>query len=288
VQRERSVRDVMRQVDFYYMTRPQLERMPGVTQKDIVSMMTQYRIDLEKVEGFQARVLHPLPVNSEIAEIDYRVYFTPAQAFFAQAEFGIFLRKALLHEMLGHEGYMRYDGRLAAELGTGNNRLPRRIHGQKQSGMFIDKIHDGTVIDHLAQGTLRSVSDALDLENRGYSCTTATIAEKPNPFIKTNFKDLPERDLKRIALLSPEPTIDRIDGGRIAEKLVYLLCANANCITRTVIEDVPPRFYNDRGVIRCRYCRRPYQVGHRKVTDEERAAYAASLPTRIEPVSYPD
>ena len=36
VVREASVRDVMRQVDFYYMTRPQLERMPGVTQKDIV------------------------------------------------------------------------------------------------------------------------------------------------------------------------------------------------------------------------------------------------------------
>ena len=47
---------------------------------------------------------------------------------------------------------MRYDGRLPAELGAGNNRLPRGIHGVKQSGMFIDKIHDGTVIDHLAAG----------------------------------------------------------------------------------------------------------------------------------------
>jgi aspartate carbamoyltransferase catalytic subunit len=288
VVREKSVRDVMGNVDFYYMTRPQLERMPGTRQKDIVAMMKQYRIDVEKIEGFDARVLHPLPVNSEIAEIDYRVYFTPAQAFFAQAEYGIFLRKALLHEMLGHDGYRRYDGRLPAELGVGNNRFQRRIHGVKQSGMFIDKIHDGTVIDHLAPGTLRAVTDALDLENRGHSCTTATIAEKPNPFIKTNLKDLPERDLKRIALLSPEPTIDRVDGGRIVEKFVYLLCANANCITRTVNEDVPPRFYNDNGVIRCRYCRRPYQIGHRKVTDEERAAYSASLPARIEPVRYPD
>ena len=131
VVRESSVRDVMGQVDFYYMTRPQLERMPGVTQKDIVSMMKQYRIDREKVEGFDVRVLHPLPVNSEIAEIDYRVYFTPAQAFFAQAEFGIFHRKALLHEMLGHEGYRRYGGELPHELGTGNNRLARRIHGAR-------------------------------------------------------------------------------------------------------------------------------------------------------------
>jgi aspartate carbamoyltransferase catalytic subunit len=287
VEREKSVREVMRQVDFYYMTRPQLERMPGVKQRDIVAMMKQYRIDEEKIEGFDVRVLHPLPVNSEIAEIDYRVYFTPAQAFFAQAEYGIFLRKALLHEMLGHAGYKRYDGRLPRELGTGNNRLPRTVHGVKQSGMFIDKIQDGTVIDHLAPGTLRSVSDALDLENRGYSCTTATIAEKPNPFIKTNMRELPERDLKRISLLSPEPTINSVKNGRIAEKFVYLLCANANCITRTVNEDVPPRFYNDAGIIRCRYCRRPYTISHRKVTDQEKKAYIASLPGRIETVEYP-
>ena len=288
VERDRTVRDVMRQVDFYYMTRPQLERMPGVTQKDIVSMMTQYRIDLEKVEGFDARVLHPLPVNSEIAEIDYRVYFTPAQAFFAQAEYGIFLRKALLHEMLGHDGYRRYDGRLPAELGTGNNRLQRKIHGVKQSGMYIDKIHDGTVIDHLVPGTLRAVSDVLDLENRGYSCTTAVIAEKSNPFIKTNMRELPERDLKRISILSPEPTIDYVKDGRMAEKFVYLLCANANCISRTVNEDVPPRFYNDAGTVRCRYCRRPYSITHRKITEEEKRAYLASLPSRIAPVVYPD
>jgi len=32
--RERSVRDVMNHVSFYYMTRPQLERMPGVSQNE--------------------------------------------------------------------------------------------------------------------------------------------------------------------------------------------------------------------------------------------------------------
>jgi aspartate carbamoyltransferase catalytic subunit len=288
VERDGSVRDVMGLVDFYYMTRPQLERMPGVKQKDILAMMKQYRIDLEKIDGFDVRVLHPLPVNSEIAEIDYRVYFTPAQAFFSQAEYGIFLRKALLHEMLGHDGYRRYDGRLPKELATGNNRLPRRSHGVVRSGMFIDRIQDGTVIDHLQPGTLRAVSDALDLENRGYSCTTATITEKQNPFIKTNLHDLPERDLKRIALLSPEPTIDAVSNGRVAEKFVYLLCANANCITRTINEDVPPRFYRDKGTIRCRYCRRPYAVSHRKVTPEERQEYVGSLPPGIEPVGYPE
>ena len=105
--------------------------------------------------------------------------------------------------------------------------------------------------------------------------------------------------MKRIALLSPEPTINDVKGGRIAEKFVYLLCANTNCITRTVNEDVPPRFYNDAGTLRCRYCRRPYVISHRKVTEEEVAAAKPpgpppttatsyeSLPTVIEPVGYP-
>ncbi|MGA2380662.1 MAG: hypothetical protein ABSG85_15290, partial [Spirochaetia bacterium] len=97
-----------------------------------------------------------------------------------------------------------------------------------------------------------------------------------------------ERDLKRIALLSPEPTINAVKNGRVAQKFVYLLCANTNCITRMINEDVPPRFYSDEGTIRCRYCRRPYVVSHRKVTPEERRAYVGSLPSVIEPVACPE
>jgi aspartate carbamoyltransferase catalytic subunit len=285
--RDPTVRDVMANVDFYYMTRPQLERMQGVKQKDISDMMKRYRIDLDKVRGFDVRLLHPLPVNSAIAEVDYRVYFTPAQAFFAQAEFGIFLRKALLHEMLRHDGYLRYDGRLPPELEMGNNRLPRTVHAEKHQAMFIDKIDDGTVIDHLAEGKVRAVDTALDLENRGYSCITAVIAAKSKPFLKTNLLELTERDLKQIALISPEPTVNYICDGKIREKFVYLLCRNDNCITRTITEDVPPKFYSEEGVIRCRYCRRPYVPASRKIAPDELAAYLKALPSRIEPVVTP-
>lgn len=287
VAREQSVKDVMRQSDFYYMTRPQLERMQGVNQKDVVSMMKKYRIDPAKVEGIQAKVLHPLPVNSEVAEIDYRVYFMPAQAFYIQAEFGVFLRKALLHEMLQGEDHLRYDGRLPAVLAVGNNRLHRTIRGQKQSHMFIDRILDGTAIDHLKPGSLRAVDAALDLENRGHSCTLAAIREKRNPFIKTDLPELSERDLKGIAVLSPEPTINSIKEGMVRQKFVYLLCMNSNCITRKPNEDVPPRFYDDHGIIRCRYCRRPYAVTSHKVSEGELKDYMTGLPKGIEPVVFP-
>ncbi|MFP4012046.1 MAG: aspartate carbamoyltransferase [Spirochaetaceae bacterium] len=282
VRREDTVRDVMAGVDYYYMTRPQLERMPDVTDRDISEMMARYRIDLDKVDGFDVKILHPLPVNSDVAEIDYRVYFHGSQAFFRQAEFGIFMRKALLHEILNHEGYIRYGGALLGELEFGNNRLPRHIRERNEERMFIDRIHNGTVVDHLAPGSRKAVDEALSLETRGYTCITASIKEKRNPFLKTDLQELAERDLKNIALISPEPTVNYIQNGRVVEKFVYLLCENENCVTRVVSEDVPPKFYNDNGTIRCRYCRSPHRVHAGKVTSQELEAYRKSLPQHIE------
>jgi aspartate carbamoyltransferase catalytic subunit len=282
VSREDTVRDVMAGVRYYYMTRPQLERMPGVSDREVSEMMGKYRIDLEKVEGFDVKVLHPLPVNSEVAEIDYRVYFHAAQAFFRQAEFGIFLRKALLYEILNHDGYIRYEGELLPELEYGNNRLPRTIEGKTEERMFIDRIHNGTVVDHLLPGSRKAVDEALSLENRGYTCITASIKEKRNPFLKTDLDQLSERDLKNIALISPEPTVNYIRNGRVAEKFVYLLCENENCVTRVVSEDVPPKFYSEDGRIRCRYCRSELHVRTHKVTAAERARYVGGLPEQIE------
>ena len=286
VVREGSVRDVMRAVDYYYMTRPQLERMEKVTPKQINEMMATYRIDLAKVDGVGVKVLHPLPVNSEIAEIDYRVYFSSAQAFFKQAEFGIFTRKALLHEMLRDGSYSVYHGELPKELEIGNNRLRRRIQGHSRESMFIDRIRNGTVIDHLRPGSIRGVDNILDLESRGASCIMAVIKEKRSPFLKTDLAELTERDLKRISEISPQPTVNYIRDGAVVEKFVHLVCDNANCITRAITEDVPPRFYNDGGTIRCRYCRRSLEIRSHKVTAEERAEYLRSLPASIEPVRY--
>jgi aspartate carbamoyltransferase regulatory subunit len=73
----------------------------------------------------------------------------------------------------------------------------------------------------------------------------------------------------------------------VREKFVYLLCQNSNCISRTIIEDVPPKFYAAGGEIRCRYCRRPYALRTRKVNEEEKQSFLRSLPAGIAPVVYP-
>ncbi|MBR9691884.1 aspartate carbamoyltransferase [Candidatus Woesearchaeota archaeon] len=282
--REESVRDVMKGIDFYYMTRPQLERMQNVTQGEIMEMMKKYRIDLEKVEGFDVKVMHPLPVNSEIAEIDYLVYFSPVQGFFPQAEFGIFARKALLYEMLKHDEYIQFSGKLADDLEFGNNRLKRATREETKKGMFIDKIIRGTVIDHMGKGTAQMIAADLGLEDKGYDSIPAYLSENDKSFLKTNLRELTERELKKIAKISPDPTISYIEDGKVADKFVYLLCKNDNCVTGVVNEDVPSKFYNDEGTIRCRYCRKPYDITNPKVSDKEREGFISLLPKKIEQI----
>jgi len=281
--REKNVETVMSKVQYYYMTRPQLERMEGITPRDVMEMMTKSSIDLQKVKNQDVKLMHPLPVNSEIAEIDYKVYFDKSQAFFQQAENGIFLRKALLHQMLKDTESIQFQGRLNPALEKGNNRLSRAAKNDiKKERMFIDHIDKGTVIDHLMPGTEQEIAVELDLTTKGYSAIPAYLAKGRKSFLKSDLFELSERELKKIALMSPEATMNFIDEGKVVNKFIYLLCQNSNCVTRYITEDTPPKFYNDQGIIRCRYCRAPYLIASKKVTQTEKDNYRASLPQEIE------
>lgn len=80
-------------VDVIYQTRLQKERFPKEELFDHVS--GRYIIDRALIERMktQARILHPLPRNNEIAqEIDN----DPRAAYFRQAQNGLFVRMALL------------------------------------------------------------------------------------------------------------------------------------------------------------------------------------------------
>jgi len=285
--REKRVEDVLSKVQFYYMTRPQLERMGDITSKDVMKMMEKYRIDLNKVKESEVKLMHPLPVNSEIAEIDYEVYFDESQAFFPQAENGIFLRKALLYEMLKETESIQFSGKLNPLLERGNNRLKRTIkENAKEGRRFIDNIAEGTVVDHLLPGTEQKIVAELELTNRGCSSIPAHLPKAGKSFLKTDLPVLSERELKKISLITSEATINHIKDGKVADKFVYLLCKNKNCVTRVINEDVSPKFYNDNGTIRCRYCRKPYSITSEKISSKEREEFLDSLPKEIEQIKF--
>jgi len=75
-----------------------------------------------------------------------------------------------------------------------------------------------------------------------------------------------------------------IKNGKIVDKFVYLLCRNMNCVTRVINEDVPPKFYDDKGTIRCRYCRKSYSITSKKISSKEREEFLGSLPKGIEQI----
>lgn len=141
------------------------------------------------------------------------------------------------------------------------------------------------MVDHLEPGSELKIVVDLNLINRGIGIIPANLPNAGKSILKTDLVEFNERELKTIAEISPEPTINYIREGKVIDKFVYLLCRNSNCVTRVLNEDVPPQFYRDgNGGVRCRYCRKPYSIITKKATEEEKRAFIASLPEGIDKV----
>lgn len=92
-----SMDDIMPELDILYMTRVQRERF--FNEADYVRLKDSYILTLEKLENAKEdlKIMHPLPRVNEIAvEIDK----DPRAIYFDQAEYGKFVRMALIMKLL--------------------------------------------------------------------------------------------------------------------------------------------------------------------------------------------
>lgn len=92
--------EVMPHLDILYMTRVQRERF--FNEEDYVRLKDSYILDSQKMSLAKPDmyVLHPLPRVNEIAtEIDS----DPRAAYFKQAQYGVYVRMALIVKLLGLE-----------------------------------------------------------------------------------------------------------------------------------------------------------------------------------------
>ena len=90
--------EALPQLDLLYMTRVQKERF--FNEEDYVRMKDFYILDKAKMELARPDmlVLHPLPRVNEIAvEVDK----DPRAAYFKQAQYGVYVRMALMLSLLG-------------------------------------------------------------------------------------------------------------------------------------------------------------------------------------------
>ena len=93
--------DALPQLDVLYMTRVQKERF--FNEEDYIRMKDFYILDAKKMELAPEHmlVLHPLPRVNEIAvEVDD----DPRAAYFKQAQYGVYVRMALILTLLGIKG----------------------------------------------------------------------------------------------------------------------------------------------------------------------------------------
>lgn len=97
---ERDLSKAMHEVDVVYQTRIQRERF--ATQAEYNAARGVYVITTENMKNLadHAIVMHPLP---RVDEINPAVDADPRAAYFRQAHNGVYVRMALLHQVLGSE-----------------------------------------------------------------------------------------------------------------------------------------------------------------------------------------
>ena len=98
----RRIEEAIGDLDILYMTRVQKERF--FNEQDYVRLKDSYILDAEKMRLARNDlcVLHPLPRVNEIAtEVDS----DPRAAYFKQVKYGMFVRMALIAELLGVSGW---------------------------------------------------------------------------------------------------------------------------------------------------------------------------------------
>ena len=92
--------DALPKLDILYMTRVQKERF--FNEEDYVRMKDFYILDSKKMElaSHDMYVLHPLP---RVNEISVEVDKDPRAAYFKQAQYGVYIRMALIMTLLNIE-----------------------------------------------------------------------------------------------------------------------------------------------------------------------------------------
>jgi len=141
--------------------------------------------------------------------------------------------------------------------------------------LYVEKIRNGTVIDHIHPGFAFSVLKILGYEGKDGNLITLGINVKSNSsqsgkkdIIKFEDVRLDEKEIHQIALISPRCKVSFIDNYNVIEKFVVKLpksiegivkCPNEKCITNVEREPVATEFKvlsDDPLKVACSYCER--------------------------------
>ena len=141
--------------------------------------------------------------------------------------------------------------------------------------LVISKIKEGTVIDHINAGKAPLVLKILGIsensrENVSMAMNVSSRKMGKKDIVKVEGKFISEEELNKIALISPNATINLIKDYEIKKKFKVrppefvegiLVCPNRMCISNDKREPITSKFYikvDEKGevVAKCYYCGR--------------------------------
>jgi len=131
----------------------------------------------------------------------------------------------------------------------------------------VSKIEQGTVIDHIRAGLAPLVLRILGIECGFRSGVIVAMNVSSSHYgrkdiVKVERQFLNEETINKIAIISPQATINIIKDYQVVEKhqvelpdrlIGIVRCPNRNCITNSA-EGVETIFHVEQGKLRCHYC----------------------------------
>ncbi len=141
---------------------------------------------------------------------------------------------------------------------------------QARQELYVRKIKDGTVIDHITPGFALDVLKILGINGKDGEVVSAAINVESKQLhhkdiVKIQNRELKPSEVDKIALIAPNATINIIRNYDLVSKKVVELpssirgimkCDNPSCISNSR-EPVEPRFAVDRREpirLRCYFC----------------------------------
>jgi aspartate carbamoyltransferase regulatory subunit len=139
-----------------------------------------------------------------------------------------------------------------------------------ETELYVAKIKDGTVIDHITSGHALDVVRILGITGKEKRTITIAINVpskrlRSKDIVKIEGRELNPQELHKIALLAPHATINIIREYKVVKKQEVKLpatvesiikCANPACISNSN-EPVQTKFYvdcEDPLLLKCHYC----------------------------------
>ena len=138
--------------------------------------------------------------------------------------------------------------------------------------LLVRRIKEGTVIDHISSGKAFNVIKTLNINGKDGNIVTVALnvpstKKDKKDIIKVENKFLKIDDTNKIALISPNATINIIKNYRVAEKRQIQVpdyisgifkCSNINCISNDEKDIIPTIIVMDKTkiILKCKFCSR--------------------------------